>query len=150
MERWSLAALHLLALGIGFAGIWSRRSALRGTLDAVGIGRVLAADNLWAIAAILWLATGLLRAFGGFEKGSAYYLGNALFVAKMAAFILIWILEVWPMVTFFRWRIAIGRHETPDTRHASTFAAISLAQTFLVLVMVIAATGMARGFGFGL
>lgn len=149
MERWSLAALHLLALGIGVAGIWSRRAALRGTLDAAGIVRVLAADNLWAIAAILWLATGLLRAFGGYEKGSTYYLGNALFIAKMAAFILIWILEVWPMVTFIRWRIAIGRHEAPDTRHASTFAVISLAQTVLVIIMVVAATGMARGYGFG-
>lgn len=149
MERWSLAALHLLALGIGLTGVWSRRAALRGTLDAAGISRVLAADNLWAIAAVLWLVTGLWRAFGGIEKGSDYYLGNALFMVKMAAFILILILEVWPMLTFIRWRLTVRRGEIPDTRRASTFATFSLAQTVLVVVMVVAATGMARGFGFG-
>jgi len=37
---------------------------------------VFHADNWYGVAAILWVVTGLLRAYGGLEKGSAYYLEN--------------------------------------------------------------------------
>jgi hypothetical protein len=44
--RWVVAALHLLALGVGLGTVWARRRALRGVLDAPGLQRVLYADNL--------------------------------------------------------------------------------------------------------
>ena len=84
--RWFLAALHLLALGIGLGAIWARSRALGGTLDAAGLKRVFYADNWWGIAALLWLVTGLLGAFGGLEKGTEYYLTNTLFLIKMGLF----------------------------------------------------------------
>jgi len=46
------------------------------------------------VAAGLWIVTGLLRAFAGFEKGTAYYLENDAFLIKMALLILILILGV--------------------------------------------------------
>jgi putative membrane protein len=148
MERWILAALHLLGLGIGLGAIWVRGAALRGTLDMAGLRRVLVADNAWAVAAGLWIVTGLLRAFTGYEKGADYYLGNELFLAKMAALVLIVALEIWPMITLVRWRTALGRGQAIDTTPARAFARISTVQLVLVLLMVVAATGMARGFGF--
>lgn len=72
--RWIVAALHLLALGVGLGAVWARGRALRGELDAQGLLRVFYADTLWGIAAGIWIATGLARAFTGLEKGSAYYL----------------------------------------------------------------------------
>ena len=71
--RWLFAAVHLLALGIGLGAIWARARALQGALDTPGLRRAFYADTWWGIAAILWIATGLARAFGGMEKGAAYY-----------------------------------------------------------------------------
>lgn len=147
LTRWLLAALHLVALGVGFAAIWTRARALRGPLDARAYQRIFAADAAWGLAALLWIVTGLLRAFGGFEKGTDYYLQNHLFWGKMSMLMLVLLLELWPMVTLIRWRIAAGRAQQIDAQAAPWLARISVAQAVLVLGMVLAATAMARGFG---
>ena len=145
--RWLLAALHLFGLGIGLGAVWVRSRALRGTLDTAGIRRVLQADAWWGIAALVWIVTGALRAFAGFEKGTTYYIHNNLFLAKMGLLLLILILEIGPIVGFSGWRRQLRRRATPDTSKAGRFGTISTLQAILVLLMVIAATGMARGYG---
>jgi len=57
------------------------------------------------------------------------------------------ILELGPMITLMRWRRQVARGEVPDTRAASRFGRISFVQATLVVLMVLAATAMARGFG---
>jgi putative membrane protein len=145
--RWLLAALHLTALGIGFAAIWTRARALGRLAEEPAYRRVLAADTTWGLAALLWISTGLVRAFGGLEKGTAYYMQNPVFWVKMALLGLVLLLELWPMVTFIRWRIALGRGTAVDASAAPTLARVSLAQALLILGMVFAASAMARGVG---
>ncbi len=74
-----VSALHVLALAIGLPSVVFRGRALKGTLDAAGLRRLFAADNAWGLAALLWIGTGLLRAFGGLEKGAQFYLHSRLF-----------------------------------------------------------------------
>ncbi|HEX8905568.1 MAG TPA: DUF2214 family protein, partial [Longimicrobiaceae bacterium] len=131
MVRWILAALHLLALGIGLGAVWTRARALRGASDHAVLRRAFAADGLWGLAALLWISTGLIRAFGGFEKGTAYYLHSNAFLVKMALLALILGLEVWPMVTLIRWRRAASHNEVLDLHAAPALARISLVQAFL-------------------
>ncbi len=145
--RWLLAALHLLALGVGLGAVWARGRALQAQLDVPGLRRVFYADAWWGIAALLWIGTGLVRAFGGFEKGSFYYLHNHVFWAKMALLVAILVLELGPMIALIRWRGGVARGAVPDTRAASRFARISFVQAVLVVFMVLAATAMARGYG---
>jgi putative membrane protein len=147
MLRWILAALHLLALGIGLGAIHSRAAAFRGPLDVAGLRRLFAADAWWGAAAVLWISTGLLRAIGSYEKGTDYYLGNHLFLTKMALLGVILLLEVGPMLRLITWRRAVGRGLVPDTAAAGRYAGISRIQTALVVLMVALAAGMARGFG---
>ena len=147
MITWLLAVLHLIALAIGLPAVRARSNALRGTLDAVGLRRVFAADTWWGVAAGLWISTGLLRAFGPFEKGAAYYMHNHLFFAKMGFLILILALEVSPMIALVGWRIHVKKGEPVDTRRARTFAVIGDIQLLLVIAMVVCAAGMARGHG---
>jgi putative membrane protein len=115
-------------------------------LDRDGLQRVFLADTLWGVAALLWVVTGLMRAFGGYEKGTEYYVTNDAFILKMALLILILLLEIWPMVTLIRWRMRAKR-QTLDTSAAGTISSISWIQTVLVICMVFAATAMARGLG---
>ena len=145
--RWLLAFVHLLGLGIGLGAVWARARALRGPLDATGVRQVLSADAWWGIAALIWISTGLLRAFTGFEKGTTYYLSNHLFLAKMGMLIIILILEAGAIVEFSRWRAAVRRGFTPDSSRARRIAGTSTIQAVLVILMVLAATGMARGYG---
>lgn len=145
LMRWSFAALHLLALGIGLLAVWMRGRTLREALDPATLRRAFFFDNLWGVAAVLWLVTGLWRAFGGLEKGSSYYLSSTAFWVKMGLLGLVLALEVWPMVTLIRWRLQLGRGATPDTTAAPTIATISAVQTALTVLMVLAATAMARG-----
>ncbi|MGH9258550.1 MAG: DUF2214 family protein [Acidimicrobiales bacterium] len=144
--RWLFAAAHLVALGIGRGAVWARGRALRGELDTAGLRRVFTTDTWWGVAAALWLATGLVRAFGGLEKGATYYLQNHMFWTKMTLFVAIVALEMRPMLTMTRWRRAVARGELPDTGAALGLARISVLQAALVVLMVLAATAMARGF----
>lgn len=143
-----VSALHVLALAIGLPAIWFRGRALKGPLDAAGLRQLFAADNAWGIAAGLWLATGLLRAFGGLEKGTQFYLRSHLFWIKLTLFVLVVAMEVWPMLTFIRWRRIVRQGGTPDTTNARTLYAISHAQMAFVLIIVFVAAFMARGFCF--
>lgn len=142
-----VAALHFLALAIGLPAVFLRGRAFKRPLDAEGCRRLFAADNLWGIAALLVIATGLLRAFGGLEKGTAFYLSSNLFWTKMALFAAVFALEVRPMVTLIRWRNQLRRGQTPDFSRARTFFTICHVQMALLVVMVFVASLMARGFG---
>lgn len=147
--RLALAALHLLALGIGLGAVWGRSRALRGRLDTEGLRRVFAADNWWGVAALLWLGTGLARWLMGTEKISSYYLANPLFHAKLGLFVLILVVEIWPMVTLIRWRRRRAKSGHVDTTAASRLSVISAIEAALVIAIVVLAVAMARGYGAG-
>lgn len=142
-----VSALHVLALALGLPAVYLRGRALRGPLDTAGLGRLFAADNLWGVAAALWVVTGLLRAFGGLEKGTAFYLGSRAFWLKMALFALILALEIRPMVTFIRWRAGLRRGRAPGTSGARGLYLVNHIEMGLVVLMVFVAAFMARGFG---
>jgi putative membrane protein len=99
------------------------------------------------VAAALWIATGLLRAFGGLEKGTAFYLASRLFWVKLDLFLLVFVLEIWPMLTFIRWRRGVRRGRTPDTSRARALYVVTHAEMALIVVIVFVASFMARGFG---
>jgi len=132
---------HFLALGIGFGGIYARGKHLQqGRLKAA-----LQADNAWGIAALLWIISGLLRAFGGLEKGSAYYLSNHFFWLKMALFGLVFLLELWPMIRLIQLRVR-KENQLPQAL-MQRFAQISFLQTALLVTIVCCASLMAHGYG---
>ena len=146
-----LSTLHLLALALGLPGVVLRATALgalrRGEPGAEA--RVLRADNAWGAAAVLWLATGLLRAFGPFEKGPGYYLHSTPFLLKLGCFGAILALEVLPMITFLRWRVAQARKGPLDLSRLPLLHRLTQAEVGLTLAMPFLASLMARGVGFG-
>src|SRR5688572_33076415 len=119
LVRAVVAALHYLALGIGLGAVVARglrlRALGRAPTDAAQLTPLFHADSLWGLAAALWLATGLLRAFAGLEKATAFYINNGFFYVKMTLFLAVFALEITPMVTFIRWRAARSRGATPWT-----------------------------------
>ncbi|MGX1174253.1 DUF2214 family protein [Pseudomonas sp. R151218B TE3479] len=150
LAHWSLAAIHLLAFALGFWAVLTRGTALRRLAGGVGAVRsVLVADNLWGLSALVLLVTGGMRAFGGYEKGTDYYLHQPLFHLKMTLLLLILLLEIVPMIALIKWRMALGKGGAIDPSKAGRLARISHIEALLLILMVVAATGMARGVGLG-
>lgn len=151
MLRIVLAVLHLLALGFGMAAIDNRARALRRLASPPALRDAFIADSWWGVSALLWISTGLMRWLLGTEKPAAYYANNHVFYAKMGLLVVILALEIWPMVTLIRWRIARARGSLPPVEHlvplGKRLSMISNVQGVLVIGMVIAAVLMARGFG---
>lgn len=148
LTRWLIAAIHLLAFGFALASILRRTRGLRRCTSTEALPMIFSADNGWGASALVLIVTGVMRAFGGFEKGADYYLHAPFFHVKMAALVLILALEVAPMMALLRWRLAVRRGDVPDLTGARKYARIGTWQTLLLVVMVFAAAGMARGIGF--
>lgn len=147
MAHWLLAALHLLALGVGMGAVWMRGLSLRHASEPTELQRVFRADTMWGIAALVWLSTGLARAFAGYGKGVDFYLNSQMFHLKMGLLALILLLEAWPMLSLLRWRLNMRQGVTPRLSAAPALARISFAQALILVLMVFAATAMARAIG---
>jgi putative membrane protein len=142
-----VSALHVLSLGIGLGAVFARGRAFRviAAGDAAAARSALLADNYWAAAALLWVATGLARLFGGLEKGFDFYLYNGFFWLKIGLFGLILVLELVPMTTLIRWRIALSKGNPIDTGRVALLARINGVEIALVVVIPFVAAAMARG-----
>jgi putative membrane protein len=143
--RYTLAVLHLLPLAIGLAALYARGRALRRLQAPAELPAVFLPDNWYGVAALLWVGTGLWRAFGGLEKGTEHYLQDHWFLGKMGLFGLVFLLELLPMVWLVRWRMDLRKGRTPDLSKATLLARLSFAQLPLLVLMVAMAAAMARG-----
>jgi putative membrane protein len=143
--RYFIAFLHLLTFGIGATSCWARARALSRLRDEGGLKDVFLADNIWGLAALLWIGTGLWRAFGGLEKGADFYLHDTAFIVKMGLFLLVFALEIRPMVTLIKWRIRQGKGLPVDIAPAQSLARITYAELVLLIPIVLMATAVARG-----
>jgi putative membrane protein len=146
------ASSHYLALGLGFFGIAYRGVALKESLQGLTHERakkIFLGDAFWGVAALLWIFTGLMRAFGDFEKGSHYYLNNHIFWGKMLVFGVIFGIETKPMLTFIKWRVAYKKGESPAASEDQIrqLRIINHIELVLLVVMIFLASLMARGFG---
>jgi putative membrane protein len=151
MLRITLAALHLIALGLGLGAVIARGTALRESPSNAALRRAFRSDSTWGFAALLWIGTGLWRLLDGIDKPRAYYLTNPTFHAKMGLFLLILLLELWPMMTLLRWRRSFSAGESAERLMTSgagrRIATISHVEALVVVVMVFVAVALARGLG---
>lgn len=136
--------LHLLGFGLASAGVWMRGRGF----EKRDLGLTFVGDNVWGLSALVSISTGLWRAFGPHDKGSAYYLQADAFHLKMTVFGLLFLLELWPMVTLIRWRTRQQRGQAIDLAPMARFAIINRIQIGLLLLMPFFAMAMARGVRF--
>jgi putative membrane protein len=148
--RASLSALHVLALALGFASVFARglrlRDLRRAPEDGAALRQLFRADSLWGLAALLWISTGLLRVFGRLEKTPDFYLRNGFFWVKMGLFALVLVLEIFPMITFIRWRLAKSRGIAPVAGAGlPRLIALNDAEVAIIILIPFVAALMARG-----
>ena len=151
MLRITLAALHLIALGLGLGAVIARGTALRESPSNAALRRAFRSDSIWGLSALLWISTGVWRLMAGLEKPPGYYFTNPVFHAKMGLFLAILLLELWPMFTLMRWRRTFSAGESAERLMTSgagrKIATLSHIEALVVVVMVFVAVALARGFG---
>ena len=135
-----MAFLHHVAAFALVAGIAVEFVLIRQETTVANARRLALADMVVGISAGVLLVVGLLRVFY-FEKGAAFYLHNAAFVAKMVVFIAVALLSIYPTLQILRWRQGIDAAAVPRIRRI-----LHLELAGVVLILLSAAL-MARGIG---
>jgi putative membrane protein len=119
---------------------------LRQPLTLPGAHRLRKTDMLNGIAATLVLVIGLVRVFY-LEKGSAYYLSNGPFLAKLAFYGLASVLSLVPTLEMRRWQIPLKNGQLPilSDQKLITMRAVAYAQLACLAAMATCANLAARG-----
>ncbi len=144
-----LAYFHYSAIFVFFAFLTVEAMLLRNPLDANAV-RLLARVDLWYFgAAIMVVASGVLRLYWG-AKGVAFYSANPMFHAKVALVIVIGILSFPPTLQYLRWSRqlkAVAHFEPPELerRRARRLVMIEL---HLAALLPLFGVLMARGIGY--
>lgn len=105
-------------------------------------------DAVYGASAALLLIVGLLRVFH-FEKGAAYYFANGFFIAKLALFMGVGLLSLYPTVQFARWRRAFagGHMRIVDDPKLGVVQRIVHWELAGLVFIILCAALMARGIG---
>jgi putative membrane protein len=104
-------------------------------------------DVVFFVAALLALATGLLRLFF-YAKGVSFYVGNPFFWVKMALYVIIAAMSIAPTRAFGRWKRALDAGGAPPT--APEIAGVRRLlhiELGLLALLPLMAVLMARGIG---
>jgi putative membrane protein len=142
------AWLHLLAVGLAVGLLLSEYWLCRRIPDRLQV-RILGTVDLGYFLALTGsLATGLARVlFVG--QDTAYYLANRLFWLKIALFLAIGLLALFPTLQFIRWNreARTAPAFAPLTRELERVRASLVLQLGLMLLLPLASILVARGYG---
>jgi putative membrane protein len=122
--------------------------AYRKELTVAEARRIQRVDLVYGITAGLMIVFGLLRVYF-FEKGPNYYLSNHIFWTKMALFVIIGLLSIYPTIRYIKWNPMLAENkmpEIPEQEYKHIRLLLWLEMAGLVLILF-AAPLMARGIG---
>lgn len=144
-----MAFLHHLAAFALVAALAVELVLVRGELTAARARQLLRIDAAFGISAGTLVLIGALRV-GYFEKGAYYYFHSAPFVAKLALFVAIGLLSIYPTLQFLSWREALSAGRAPAVSEAKlrTLRRVIHWELAGVVVLILCAALMARGVGY--
>lgn len=145
-DAW-LAYLHFVSIIGLFSLLVSQTVLCRPGLSAELAQRLQRLDLAYGAFAVLALLTGLLRLYAG-AKGSAFYVSNPVFHAKMTVYVAVGLLSILPTVRFLQWsRAARATGRGPGDAAVQTVRRVLFAELLLAALLPLLATLMARGLG---
>lgn len=145
----ALAFVHHLAAFVIMGALMVELVVLRNDLTVASARSVLRMDMAYGIAATTILVVGFLRVFYT-EKSAAYYFHSGTFLAKIALFVIVGLLSIYPTMTFMRWRPALAQGQVPafDPERRRRVRMLLHIQLTLLTLIILLAVMMARLIGF--
>jgi putative membrane protein len=144
-----MAFLHHLAAFTVVAALAVEVAVFKPPLSVTAARRLMRTDMIFGAAATVVLVVGMLRV-AYFEKGPAYYWHDAFFLMKFGAFVLAGLISIYPTKVFLSWNAALkagAAPEIPAERTRRVRMCLMLELTLIVVILLGAAL-MARGFGY--
>jgi putative membrane protein len=143
-----LAYLHILAILTMVVFISSEAALCRVQwLNAAVVERLAKVDMVYGIAAIAVLATGFARTWWGI-KGTVWYWTNPLLHVKLALFIIIGVISIFPTLTYVRWRKTLrSSGSLPAEADIRKTRKLVMIQAHIIALIPLVAVFFARGFG---
>jgi putative membrane protein len=143
-----IASLHFIGAFTVVATVFAEWLMFSRSPTLAEARRIQACDIAYGIAAGVVLLAGGLRMFY-FEKGSQFYLSNPVFHAKLALFLVVGLMSIYPTIQFIRWRQQTRTGQAPQmTDSQFNLIRTLLAWEMILLVgMVVSASLMAKGIG---
>jgi putative membrane protein len=143
-----MASLHHILAFMLTAALVYEFVAYRKGLTAAEARRIQRVDLVYGISAGLLIVVGLLRVYF-FEKGPNFYFNNHVFWTKMALFVIIGLLSIYPTIRYIKWNPTLAENkapEIPDAEFRNIRLLLWLEMAGIVLILF-AAPLMARGVG---
>ncbi|NET73920.1 MAG: DUF2214 family protein, partial [Sphaerospermopsis sp. SIO1G2] len=104
---------HYLSFMLCFAALAIEAFTLKVELNLKDAWKIVIADAVYGIAAITVLVTGILRIIY-FGQGTSYYLHNPFFYVKVAIFLLVGLVSIYPTVSFLNWLKDLQKNQPPQ------------------------------------
>lgn len=138
--------LHFIGIMSLMGSLITEHLILKPGINKTQIKQLATIDLIYGLAAILVLATGLLRWFV-YGKGSDYYLSNPFFHTKLTLFVIMGILSIWPTRRFLIWNKQAKSGQTPEISDKLVKGTLMFIRIELLLVIIIPllAVFVARG-----
>ena len=148
MAQAIVAYLHYLSIFVLLALLGIEHVQFKLPLDLARARSLVLVDMSYGMAAGAVLLSGLARVIW-YGKGSAYYLGNSLFHAKVGLFVLVGLLSILPTFVFLNWRNQLKAGQVPSVspRQARLVIMTIRLELLLLLFIPLLAVFMARGYG---
>src|SRR5207247_2655107 len=106
------ALLHHLAAFTLVAALAVEFILIRGELNLGTARKLRLVDMVFGVSAGVVLVIGLLRVFY-FEKSASYYFHSAPFIAKLALFVIVGLLSIYPTVEFASCNMSFKQRQSP-------------------------------------
>ncbi len=140
-----IAGLHYLGIMTLAATLLLELVTLRGQITREAIERLARTDLMYGMAAILVLATGLLRLTEAYGRGPAFYMHNGVFHLKVTLFVLVGIISIAPTMRFLRWRRTMLKDNSlPDAGAVAGTRKLVMAELHILFLIPFLAALMVR------
>ncbi len=144
-----IAFLHHIAFLAIMLMLTCEMLMLKQALTVDTAKKIVRYDSIYGMAAGLVLIIGALRVMY-FEKGAAYYMNSAPFIAKIILFIIVGLISIYPTMTFLKWNKSLKQGVVPEVSDAQKrkLRLIIHVELTLLGLMILCAAMMAKGIGY--
>ena len=144
-----MAFLHHVAAFATVSALAVEVALFKPPLSLQQARRLQRTDNIFGAAAGAVLVIGLLRV-AYFEKGPSYYWHDTFFIAKFTAFLIAALISIYPTVVFLAWSRSLKAGIAPEIspERVRSVRLCLMLELALILVILLCAALMARGFGY--
>ncbi|MFT3778236.1 MAG: DUF2214 family protein [Ottowia sp.] len=143
-----LAYAHILAILMAVTFLASEAALCRPEwMNAAVVERLARVDLIYAVSALVLLATGLARTWWGL-KGAGWYWSQPLLHAKVTLFVVTGLVSIAPTLRFLRWRRALrATGALPAAAEVRATRRLVMIEAHLLALIPLLAVLLARGWG---